>query len=53
MARFEARLRAHGFVPSSPVICRWVGFGGGGSGSGDEHRVDDVVLPRLRRLAGG
>lgn len=31
-----------------------VGFGrdGSGSGSGDENRVDDVVLPRLRVLAG-
>lgn len=31
-----------------------VGFGpgGSGSGSGDEDRVDEIVLPRLRRLAG-
>jgi hypothetical protein len=31
-----------------------VGFGpgGSGSGSGDEDRVDDIVLPRLRALAG-
>jgi hypothetical protein len=30
-----------------------VGFGrsGSGSGSGDEGRVDEVVLPRLRTLA--
>ncbi len=30
-----------------------VGFGrdGSGSGSGDEDRVDEIVLPRLRALA--
>ena len=28
------------------------GQGGSGSGSGDEDRVDEVVLPRLRALAG-
>jgi hypothetical protein len=30
-----------------------VGFGAGGSGSGVERRVDDVLLPRFGRLAGG
>jgi hypothetical protein len=29
-----------------------VGFGSRGSGSGDEDRVDDVLLPRFRRLVG-
>lgn len=29
-----------------------VGFGSGG-GSGDEIRVDDILLPRFRKLAGG
>jgi len=30
-----------------------IGFGDGGSGSGAEDRVDDVLLPRFHRLAGG